>query len=168
MRNRHLLKGGNDEALILAGSSDISFYKSSVVQAGLQAAGTGWRIERCVWFETACSAYSLWFYMAIHECIWRNCSVVYSWVSEVCVPVQEGPWGLLDGEPRVWLSMRKWECGTCCVVSAPALEHRVILHFLHKGRRLGYFWRGFEPQGAQPSGVHSVAKPALKDTSLFI
>lgn len=48
MRNRHLLKGGNDEALILAGSSDISFCKCSVVQAGLQAARTGWRVMRDV------------------------------------------------------------------------------------------------------------------------
>lgn len=168
VRNWYLLKDGNDdafvmEAWILAGSSDTSFYKHPVVQAGLQAARTVWRVMREVAglrlpavpivFGT------VWLLMNIYRgivvcCLFLGC---LRWV----------PLAREDGEPRVWLSMRKWRC---CTMSPCSWSQLGIVHLLYKGRRLGFFccWVVFfESFGAPGStvlkdGWCGVAKPALK------
>ena len=104
--------------------------------------------ERDVWFETACSTYSHWYYMAADEHIERNCSVLpVSWVSEVCARVQGGGWGHRPGWRAQGLAQH---------------EKMGVLLAGKVGLGLVFFWRALEPQGMQSSGMDGVAKPALK------
>lgn len=108
VRNGYLLMDGNDdgfvmEALILVGYS-ISFYKHLVFRAGLEAAGTVWRVMRGMsglGLPAVPIVFGVtWLLMNIYRgivvcCLFLGCLR--------CVPLSKEEAGAtcMDGEPRV-------------------------------------------------------------------